>query len=150
MNDQNEPSENLEPNETDSPVDEVTGAADEAMELPEIVEATDIADDEIVEAISGDEAPVDATTQAAATDVPGVEVPTADTAAPTDKPKRRVGRLAAVAAVAALLGVAGGAGAMALLGDGGHGHGGRGDHHQMEADGGDHDGGHHGGAQGQD
>ena len=44
--------------------------------------------------------------------------------------------------MAALLGIAGGAGAVALIGDGGHGRGGRGDSHQMGAD--RHGDGHHG------
>lgn len=135
MNEQNEPNENLEPSDADgTAADAIDATADEVIELPEIVEAT-----------AGDEVPADARVEAPAAAAPGVEVPAADTAVSTDKPKRRIGRLATVAAVAALLGIAGGAGAVALIGDGGHGRGGRGGHgdsHQIDAD--RHGDGHHG------
>jgi hypothetical protein len=151
MNEYDEQNEDLEPSEADGPVAEVTEAADDAVEaddavgLPEIVEATAVADD-IVAVAAGDEAPANATMETPVADAPGIDASTSATAAAVDTPRRRIGRLAAVAAVAALLGIAGGAGAMALLGDGGHGHGGRGDSHQMEADrhGDRHGDGHHG------
>ena len=64
QNENVESNENVEPNEADGAVAEAADAADEVIELPEIVEAT-----------AGDEVPADATVEAPAAAAPGVADP---------------------------------------------------------------------------